>query len=372
MLLETAKDQICMNQVIGETKEMLEVHGDIIVNDIKPDVLGIISTNGIASVYKKEVLDGKVRLDGSINTYIIYFAESDNGNVRSLNTVLDFTGFVNIDGCRPGMVLDDNIEIKNFECNILNSRKISVTANIEMNVKIYSDETVEMVSNIDSIEGIEVLKKQAGISSLVGYGTSTAYAKDTIATDALDDIAEIMKVGFRISNKEAKISYNKALVKADSDINIMYLTEDNRINTVSTKVPVMGFVDMPNISEDNICDVKCKLKNIVIKPNNAETHSIYVEAEIELVCFVYEIKNIDMIEDLYSTAAELTFNRKEVKIMSREDRMKDICNIKQQIVIPEIGSNKLYDVNIKPYITDITKQNGKAALMRRGEFGFSI
>jgi len=372
MLLETAKEQICMNQVIGEKREMTTVEGDVIVNDIKPDVLSVINTSGIASVYKKEVMDGKVRLDGSINTYIIYLADSDNGNVRSLNTVLDFSVFVNIEGCRAGMTLDDNVEIKNFECSVLNSRKVNIKANMEMNIKVYSNETVEMVSNVDDTPGMQVLKKQVSINSAVGYGTSRAFAKDTIAIDTPDDLAEIMKAGFRITNKEAKVSYNKVLVKADSMVNIMYLTEDNRINTVSTQIPIMGFVDMPNVTEENMCEVKCKLKNIVIKPNNTETHSIYVEAEIELICFVYETKNVDMIEDLYSTDADVSFNKQEIRTMCRKDRVQDTCSIREQIAVPEIGSNKLYDVDIRPSITDMTRQNGKVAFVRRSKLRVSF
>ncbi len=91
MLLETEKENVCINQIVGQKKDEIIVEGDVIVNDIKPDVLNIVSTSGIPCVYKKEVMDGKVRLDGSINTYIIYLADSDDSTVRSLNTVLDFT-----------------------------------------------------------------------------------------------------------------------------------------------------------------------------------------------------------------------------------------------------------------------------------------
>lgn len=91
MLLETEKESICINQLVGQKKDEITVEGDVIVNDIKPDVLSIISTSGIPCVYKKEIMDGKIKLDGSINTYIIYLADSDNSSVRSLNTVLDFT-----------------------------------------------------------------------------------------------------------------------------------------------------------------------------------------------------------------------------------------------------------------------------------------
>ena len=91
MLLETEKENVCINQLVGKKKQEIIAQGDVIVNDIKPDVLSIISANGIPCIYKKEVMDGKIRLDGSINTYIIYLADSDESQVRSLNTILDFT-----------------------------------------------------------------------------------------------------------------------------------------------------------------------------------------------------------------------------------------------------------------------------------------
>ena len=91
MLLETEKESVCINQLVGQKKDEIIVEGDVIVNDIKPDVLSIISSSGIPCIYKKEVMDGKIKIDGSINTYIIYLADSDTSSVRSLNTVLDFT-----------------------------------------------------------------------------------------------------------------------------------------------------------------------------------------------------------------------------------------------------------------------------------------
>ena len=43
MPVETAKDQICINQIIGQKTELVDIEGDVIVNDIKPDVLNIIN-----------------------------------------------------------------------------------------------------------------------------------------------------------------------------------------------------------------------------------------------------------------------------------------------------------------------------------------
>ena len=80
----------------------------------------------------------------------------------------------------------------------------------------------------------------------------------------------------------------------------MYLTEDNRINQITYKIPTVGFIDIQDISEENICDVNYEIKNIIVKPNNQEEHSIYVEIEMDVTCDTYEEKQINLIKDMYS------------------------------------------------------------------------
>ena len=116
---------------------------------------------------------------------------------------------------------------------------------------------------------------------------------------------------------------------------------------------------MPNISEDHNCNVKYEIKNIIIKPNNVEDHSIYVEAEIEVYCEAYENRSVQMIQDLYSPTKNLQFNQKNVKVMQNQDMKKQVCNIREKQVIPEIGSRKIYDVEVLPVIEEQTILNDR-------------
>ena len=359
MLLETEKERVCINKIVGQNEKEATVEGDVIVNDIKPDVLNIISVDGVPCIYKKEVMDGKVRIDGSINTYIMYLADDENSSVRSLNTVLDFTDIIDIDGCISGMELKHKINIKNIECKILNGRKINVKANINISAKVYSNEDVEIVSNMNDIDDIQVLSSSKTINSLIGSGNTKAFAKDTISLDVADELAEIMKANIRIIDKDIKLSYNKVLAKADVNISIIYLTEDNRIKNVNTSIPVMGFVDIESISDDSICDVDYQINNLIIKPNSGDTHSIYVEAEIEITCCAYETKNINLIDDLYSISSNVNFKQKELVTISGKQNLKEICDIKEELNIPEINGNRLYNVKTIPSILNTTVKNGK-------------
>lgn len=188
---------------------------------------------------------------------------------------------------------------------------------------------------------------------------------DTIVIDNIDNLAEILKVDLSIVNKDIKISYNKVLGKADILVKMMYLTEDNRIKVVENKIPVMGFVDVENIDESNICDMKYKLKNMLTKPNPVEEHSIYVEIEVELYARVYENKNVNLIEDLYSPSECLGFNQRCVNTMSNKCELKDICKIREKVMVPEIQGSEIYDVETKPVI--LSKNVTKGRVMYEGE-----
>lgn len=119
MVVNTTKDGLGICRLVGQKADSATVEGDIIVPDIKPDILNAIHTSGNVCIYKKEVLDGKIRLDGVVNTYVIYVADTENASVRGLNSSLDFTKVIEVDEARAGMDLDEMIEVKRMDCQVL-------------------------------------------------------------------------------------------------------------------------------------------------------------------------------------------------------------------------------------------------------------
>lgn len=263
------------------------------------------------------------------------------------------------------MSLDEKVSIKSIECKILNGRKINVKATLQFEMSVYANENVDIIKQINNLQDVQVLESNLNVNSLVGEGCSKANAKDTIVIDNIDNLAEILKVDLSIVNKDIKISYNKVLGKADIAVKMMYLTEDNRIKVVESKIPVMGFVDIENIDDSKLCDMKYKLKNMLVKPNPVEEHSVYIEIEVELYARVYESKNVNLIEDMYSPSECLNFNQRCVNTMANKCEVKDICNIREKVMVPEINGNELYDVEVRPVI--LNKNVTKTRVMFEGE-----
>lgn len=358
-MIETQKEKLSINKLVAEKREIIFAEGDMIVPDSKPDILNTICTSGVVSIYKKEVQEEKMRIDGTINTYIMYMPDGSEDTVRGLNASLDFSENIGIQNCKEGMDDITDIKIKSIEAKVLNGRKISMKATLEVNVRIYSKEEVEIINNMENADNIQILKEDLTVNSLVGSGETKIYAKDNIPIDSIDNLAEILKAEINLVDKDIKISYNKVLTKAEAEVTFMYLTEDNRINKVTYKIPVVGFIDIQDVTEENLCDVNYEIRNIVIKPNSQEEHSIYVEIEIQARCSVYEIKQINLIQDMYSPTENLNFETKQILTMTEKQSVKNIKQIREKINLKDIENESLIDVDVEPNIINENKINTK-------------
>ena len=160
MVVETVKESLSVNKLVATKKELVMVEGDMIVPDSKPDILNTISTSGMVCVYKKEVLDGKVRVDGNINTYIMYMADDEKDKIRGINTTLDFSETIQIPNVNDEMSCKVTTNLKSIEAKVINGRKISIKAGVEFSLKIYSNEEVEMINQINNISDIQILQEK--------------------------------------------------------------------------------------------------------------------------------------------------------------------------------------------------------------------
>ena len=359
MVVETVNENLCINKLISSKKEIIMVEGDMIVPDSKPDVLSTICTSGVVCVYKKEVLDEKIRIDGNINTYIMYLADSDQEKIRGISTSLDFSETIQIPNITQETECQLETKVKSMESKVINGRKIGIKATLEVSYNIYSREEITVVSDIQNSKDMQMLREEALVNSLVGSGTTKVYAKDTIAVNNIDSIAEILKVNVNICDKDVKVSYNKILTKAEAQVKILYLTEDNRICCTNAKIPIVGFIDIQDVNENNICDLNYEIKNMILKLNSIEEHSMYAEIEIEIAAFVYEERRITFIQDLYSPSEKLDYNKKQITTMIAKRNTSNVMQIREKIELEGLDGKNMLDVEVIPVIENESKFSNK-------------
>ena len=97
----------------------------------------------------------------------------------------------------------------------------------------------------------------------------------------------------------------------------------------------------------------------LIKPNNVDEHSIYVEVELEISCNVYEKRELVIIQDLYSPSECLNINQKNITVMQDKRNVKDKSIIKEKMMIPELRNTQICNSEITPKIIKQSIYNDK-------------
>ena len=343
MAIETEKSSISINKIIVNKNEKIEIEGECIVPDVKPDILEVISSSGVVSIYKKELTEGRIRIEGCINTYIMYSTNDEKGNkVRSIVHNLDFSQIISVPNVNSDMIDNSSLELDSINCKIINERKINIKANLRAELKIFQKMDTDFITGVN-INDVQKLEDNLEINALIGIGNTKSSVKENINIDETEELAEILKISTDIISREIKVSLNKVLIKSDLKLKIVYSTVDGKIKTNNSLYSFVGFVDIQNINDNNIFDINYEIKNIIINSNGTKDHSIYFETEIGINVMAYNTVNINVIKDLYSPSINITFEKKRINVMQNKRNTNTTYNISQSNIL-NIGDSILYDV----------------------------
>lgn len=342
---------VVINKKTASNTKIIEVNGDIIVPDIKPDIVNIINANAIPYIYKEEVGTGRVRVDGNIDTYIVYLA--DNGENRSIQTTLTFVESIEDSNINENCLSKQKIYLENIEAKVLNERKISIKASLKIKSEVFEKSEITISSDFENAKDAEKLKETLDIKSIIGENKVKTSIKEDISVDSSYEIAEILKTDIQITNLENKISYNKVLAKADACVKIIFLSEDGRIGVTNSEIPIMSFIDIEKITDTNICNVEYLIRNMLFKVNSKEMHSISCQIDFEVNCEAFETKRIEVIQDMYGIKNNIDFIRKDIEVQINSNEKSENVNINEKVLIEDILN--IYDVGCKASIINSSK-----------------
>lgn len=343
-------EKIRINKKVIEKSNVVQLTNDIIVPDIKPDIINVITSNGVPYLYKCTKENNRIKVDGSIDCHIVYL--SVDGDTRSIQTTLNFSDILDNLNLKEDSYFKYEIKIDTLEAKVLNERKISL--NIKIIIKYVVNEICDIDIKDDFLSQIPTLQKREEcikINSLVGINSSKASIKEEMKVENLDEIAEILNFKINVLNTEKKISYNKILVKAEAEIIMVYITEDGRVGKCEKIYPLMSFVEMENVKEDNKINLEYNIKNLLVKLNN-NVSSISVQVDFEVLCEVFEEREFKVLKDAYSLDKNLNIKYKKLEL--EENKLEEIFEINDTVKVEDIKNIILVeDRNINIYKTGV-------------------
>ena len=89
MSINLNKEELKLSRFVVRDKFTTWVEQEVLVPDIKPDVMKIIRVEAIPFIQETELTDGMIKVSGRINYYILY-RSMDGGTLKGITSEYPF------------------------------------------------------------------------------------------------------------------------------------------------------------------------------------------------------------------------------------------------------------------------------------------
>lgn len=341
MSLELIRETVRLNQPIGEDLTQTIVENDIIVPDIKPDIVRILLLDGDAYVNNVEAASDKVLIGGTVRYKILYVSDDPEQPLKSINTTSGFQYTMDIPNVRQGMQCRVKSDVMHMEYEILNSRKVNVKAIVNLSGRVTSQVDQLIAQGIEGVEDVQILKNSVRVNSYIGDDESSCSVRETLEIPAgKPTILEVLRNDVKITGKEFKLTDNKIVASGELNVSTLYIGDDEArsIQFMEHEIPFSQLIEMPGIDEGSYGNVEFEIAETTFEPSedaDGELRQLKCEAMVKVFSECFGKKEIDLVEDAYSPKSRIGLEKEQLKMEELLDENKSQVTLKETIEIAE-------------------------------------
>lgn len=301
------------------TEETLEM----IVPDACPDILRVVETEGRVLLHRRETVEGRVELTGSIRGAVLYLPDGEEG-VRHLDITIPFTCAADNVALSPGCTVVASARCCRAEARTINPRKILVRAEAVVDVTVFSPRMETICSQV--LEASEQRVEQLTETREV-YLTACVqekpfpFSEDVTLSASKPAAVELLKSRVSLCRGESKIIGNKLIFKGSANVSLLYRGQDNGVYAAGAELPFSQIMEISGVAEDAECDMTLSLSGGDCALNMEDDgRTVSVRLEVLAQAVVRETRVLQVLTDAYSTREPLVAELEECPMDARLDR----------------------------------------------------
>jgi len=370
MALEFIRETLSVIDLVNEDSAQTVIENDIIVPDVKPDMVKILLVDGEVSITECEASNDFVSVKGNIRYKILYISDQDDNSIKSINSNSQFSYDIGMQNARNGFIPQISCNIEHIEYDLLNSRKINIRTVLKTFCRLMSVKEKEIVSDLKGFDDIQVLRESISINNYLGSGNENFILSDNLEVpEGKPAIKEVLRNDVKILSKEFKVTDDKIAIKGDLIISTLYIGDDEKgsFQSMEHEVSFSKLVDLKGVDENSECDIEYRVLDYSFEcdeDSDGELRILNSEINVEVSVFGYEKRNIQMVLDTYSRQAIIDLQKESFQIDENHSENRVQIVLKDTIVLddnnPEIG--EIYAVLCKPILNEYFVNDDRVTL----------
>ena len=268
--VEVLKRSIDVAAIAVRRKDTHRIKEDIQVSGNKPNIESILWNEMRLRGVTCRPMDGNIHLEGELMVFIIYAGEGEHTPVQWLEESLPFSGDVELSEAEEEMIpaigvriLHRGIEMKpDYDGEV---REFELDAVLELDMKLYKEENVELLSDLYSTNRELVLDTgEACFDRLLTRNICKCKVAEQLKISKPDRILQICHSSGSVKLDEAEAREDGLHIEGVLEVNLLYLTDDDTepVGATTEMVPFHCVAEADGINADSIWQMNLGLEQL--------------------------------------------------------------------------------------------------------------
>ncbi len=339
--MELTKRFIHMNREKGKALSQITLDDDFNVPDNKPDVLRLIQDKGEIKIEETSLGPGHIWIKGVLRFQLLFRSDLKEQKVSSLSGEIPFQESLNVDGLEEYDTARIRWQIEDLSVGIINSRKLSVRALVELSAVVNEIHDEEVATEAEVREGVETLMDTRTILQLF-YGKKDTYRfkEEIMLPSNKPNIREVLWKSVQLRGVETRLLENQILVKGEALVFVLYLgeEEEERLQWLESALPFSGTLDCDGCGENMTLDLNYDISAVELEPRpdyDGEERMLHLELVLDLNIHIYQEEQIQVLEDVYAVNCRLETEYESAVFEQLLIKNSSKCRVSDRLTVPE-------------------------------------
>ncbi len=362
------REYLALNKTLPFKRHQILLEGDIIVPDVKPDIRNVLEYDYDVVIDQVDLVNEKCLFKGALEIKVLYVAKGSE-YIHSMVNRLNIDDYLAVPDVLENTYYDVKCEIASIDFKMVNDRKLSYRAVIDVTGKGYEHGEYEYVKDIENLTHSNILYKDVKLMKNVGLSRDKFLVKDQAhLPQNSENIFEIVQMKNRICNRDIKCMDGEVYVSGELLSTIYYRQDKDGcvLECIEHTTQFNGAINLKE-AQENVgmsADVEmyiCDSKVVVGVDTDGEDRCFDIEAEIlvKVKCVKEDVINI--VEDAHCVNKKAVCNNVNVETTNIVAKNKNTCNIKEVVNINTDNEEVLQIVSVNPkvFVNHVAINDGK-------------
>ena len=313
------KTQVYALETVFHESAELPIDVDFTMPDYCPEISKILKCRAVSRISSKGVNGRNITVDGNVTMTLLYADEEHR--LCAHEYIYPFNKTFEMSADADGGVLTCKTRCEYLNCRAVTGRKMDIHGAIGLTVFLRKRTCTEVLSDYDD-PTVELLRGTVPATSPMGNAEKYLQMEEEIELgQGQPSLRSLLRYDAAVTLRESKLLHEKAVVKGELLLTVLYCGEDGGLQSVKSALPFSQILELVGIDELCSSDTKIELAGLELKPRQSasgEVRSLTLNAKLLICTEAYCDNDVAVISDAFA-------KRYETEIMKSDLRLRKLC-----------------------------------------------